>query len=74
MIKYLYKDSKILFVGVNPHYGSFRRGVPFSNNKLFWYLLSAAGIIEEKRDKLSDDEILRKFIKINLIVSINLGS
>jgi TDG/mug DNA glycosylase family protein len=29
------KNAKILFVGINPHPGSYRRGVPFSNNKMF---------------------------------------
>src|SRR5665811_302571 len=60
MIRYLYKQPKILFVGINPHLGSFDRGVPFSNNKSFWYLLSDAGIIHEKRDELRDDESLRR--------------
>ena len=39
MIHYTYKKPRILFVGINPHFGSFDRGVPFSNNKMFWYLL-----------------------------------
>lgn len=40
MIAYkLSKNARILFVGINPHPGSFRRGVPFSNNKMFWYRL-----------------------------------
>jgi double-stranded uracil-DNA glycosylase len=60
MIRYLYKQPKILFVGINPHLGSFDRGVPFSNNKSFWYLLSDAGIIHEKRDELRDDESLKR--------------
>ena len=60
MIRYSYKQPKILFVGINPHFGSFDRGVPFSNNKSFWYLLSGAGIIKEKRDELRDDESLRR--------------
>src|ERR1019366_1089754 len=60
MIRYSYKQPKILFVGINPHFGSFDRGVPFSNNKSFWYLLSGAGIIQEKRDELRDDESLRR--------------
>ena len=47
-------------MGINPHFGSFDRGVPFSNNKSFWYLLSDAGIIREKRDELRDDETLRR--------------
>ncbi len=41
MIRYkLSTGVKILFIGINPHYGSFRRRVPFSNNKMFWYLLN----------------------------------
>ena len=60
MIQYLYQKSKILFVGINPHFGSFERGVPFSNNKLFWYLLADAGIIEEKRDELRNDDALKR--------------
>ncbi|MDO8207118.1 MAG: uracil-DNA glycosylase family protein [Gallionella sp.] len=60
MIRYSYKQPKILFVGINPHFGSFDRGVPFSNNKSFWYLLSDAGIIKEKRDELRDDESLKR--------------
>ncbi len=62
MIHYRFtKDARILFVGINPHYGSDRRGVPFSNNKTFWYLLSDAGLILEGRDDLRDDAGLRRF-------------
>ncbi|MEM3241364.1 MAG: uracil-DNA glycosylase family protein [Candidatus Micrarchaeaceae archaeon] len=62
MIHYtISKHAKILFVGINPHYGSFRRGVPFSNNKMFWYLLSRSGIIKEKLDLLRKDSLLKKF-------------
>jgi len=53
------KNMKILFVGINPHYGSFRRGVPFSNNKMFWYLLNRAGIINESIRDLKDDARLK---------------
>ena len=60
MIHYLHKKPKILFVGINPHFGSYNRGIPFSNNKLFWYLLSDAGLIEEKRDELRNDETLKR--------------
>ena len=61
MIRYrLSRNARILFVGINPHYGSYSRGVPFSNNKMFWYLLSDAGIIDEKRDYLRNDRNLRK--------------
>ncbi len=61
MIKYqVGYGLKILFVGVNPHPGSDRRGIPFSNNKMFWYLLHDAGLIKESRDLLKDDEQLKK--------------
>ena len=61
MIKYhIQKNAKILFVGINPHFGSYSRGVPFSNNKMFWYLLSDSGIIKEKREYLKDDKKLKK--------------
>ena len=54
-------DLKILFIGINPHPGSYRRGVPFSNNKMFWYLLSAAGLLSEDREFLKDDVKLKHF-------------
>lgn len=73
MIRYRYKQSKILFVGINPHYGSFDRGVPFSNNKLFWYLLSDAGIIEEKREELRHDELLKRMYKKKFNTVYGLG-
>lgn len=50
---------KILFIGINPHPGSDRRGVPFSNNKMFWYLLSDAGLLDESREDLKNDEMLK---------------
>lgn len=60
MIKYyISKNPAILFVGINPHFGSYHRGVPFSNNKMFWYLLSEAGIIKETREFLRDDPKLK---------------
>lgn len=58
-----YKTSphaKILFVGINPHPGSERRGVPFSNNKMFWYLLNRAGLLQEDPDDLKDDGKLKE--------------
>lgn len=73
MISYQYKRPKILFVGINPHFGSFDRGVPFSNNKLFWYLLSDAGIIEEKREELRDDETLKRVYKEKFNTIYGLG-
>lgn len=63
MIRYKTKKPKILFAGINPHPGSYDRGVPFSNNKLFWYLLSRAGLIMETIADLRDDAKLRKIYK-----------
>jgi TDG/mug DNA glycosylase family protein len=64
MIKYhLTHNLAILFVGINPHPGSDHRGVPFSNNKMFWYLLSAAGLIAESRTDLRDDTKLKELYK-----------
>lgn len=73
MIRYSYKSPRILFVGINPHPGSFDRGVPFSNNKLFWYLLSDAGILEETRDDLRDDESLNRVYKQKFNATYRLG-
>ena len=60
MINYQNQNSKLLFVGINPHEGSFSRGIPFSNNKMFWYLLSRAGLIDESIDELRDDRKLKE--------------
>ena len=51
---------EILFVGINPHYGSFNRGIPFSNNKMFWYLLNRSGAINERVEDLKDDKKLKR--------------
>ncbi len=56
---------KILFVGVNPSPGSYNRGIPFSSNKMFWYLLHDGGLIDEPRSVLLDDVQLKKSIWIN---------
>ena len=32
MIQYQYLHSQLLFFGINPHEGSFNRGVPFANS------------------------------------------
>jgi double-stranded uracil-DNA glycosylase len=53
------KNAKILFVGINPHPGSYRRGVPFSNNKMFWYLLNRAELLDEVESDLKSDEALK---------------
>jgi double-stranded uracil-DNA glycosylase len=52
--------ARILFVGINPHPGSYRRGVPFSNNKMFWYLLQHAGLLREPLADLRSDVLLRE--------------
>ena len=54
------KDARILFVGINPHPGSYRRGVPFSNNKMFWYLLNRAGLLQEAEKDLRNDQSLKR--------------
>ncbi len=54
------KNARILFVGINPHPGSFRRGVPFSNNKMFWYLLNRAGLLQEAEEDLKNDQSLKR--------------
>jgi TDG/mug DNA glycosylase family protein len=54
------RNAKILFVGINPHPGSYRRGVPFSNNKMFWYLLNRAGLLDEAERDLKNDESLKQ--------------
>jgi len=73
MIRYRYKKPRILFVGINPHPGSFRRRVPFSNNKLFWYLLSDAGLIGESRAQLRDDKALERVYKEKFNEAYGLG-
>src|SRR4029078_12562105 len=71
------KDARILFVGINPHPGSFRRGVPFSNNKMFWYLLNRAGLLQEEENDLRSDRLLkaiydRKFLPKYRLNFVNL--
>jgi double-stranded uracil-DNA glycosylase len=61
MIAYkISKNARILFVGINPHPGSYRRSVPFSNNKMFWYLLNQAGLIQEAERDLKNDQLLKR--------------
>ena len=61
MIAYKVSDqAKILFVDINPHPGSYRRGVPFSNNKMFWYLLNQAGLLNEAESDLKNDKLLKR--------------
>ena len=71
------KNARILFVGINPHPGSYRRGVPFSKNKMFWYLLTRAGLLDEDEKDLKSDESLKhiydnKFIPKYALNFVNL--
>ena len=54
------KNARILFVGINPHPGSYRRGVPFSNNKMSWYLLNRVGLLQEPESDLKNDQLLKE--------------
>lgn len=75
MIKYHLSDPiKILFVGINPSIGTYRRHVPFSNNKKFWYLLNDAGLIAEDKEDLQNDRTLKKIYdhKFNQIYHLGL--
>jgi len=70
-------NARILFVGINPHPGSYRRGVPFSNNKMFWYLLTRAGLLNEVESDLKNDGLLKhiyenKFVPKYALNFINL--
>ena len=67
------KNAKILFVGINPHPGSERRGVPFSNNKMFWYLLNRAGLLNETVADLKDDLILKRIYEEKFLECYNLN-
>ena len=59
------ENALILFVGINPHPGSFRRGIPFSNNKNFWYNLSRAGLINNPVKDLKNEANLRKVYSVD---------
>src|SRR5690348_1589951 len=47
-----------MFIGLNPHPGCHKHGVPFSNNKAFWYQLSLAGLIDENEAELRQPRTL----------------
>lgn len=75
MIRYKFsKNMRVLFVGINPSPGTYERGVPFSNNKTFWYLLKRAGVIDEKISDLRDDAKLKRIYntKFNLVYKFGL--
>ena len=74
MIAYkISKKAKILFVGINPHPGSYRRGVPFSNNKMFWYLLNRAGLLNEVESDLKNDESLKRIYETKFLPKYGLN-
>jgi len=67
------KNLRILFVGINPHPGSYRRGVPFSNNKTFWYLLNRAGLLNEDEGVLRTDRGLKEMFDQRFLPQYRLG-
>ena len=67
------KDARILFVGINPHPGSYRRGVPFSNNKMFWYLLNRAGLLQEAEKDLRNDQSLKRIYEAKFLPEYGLN-
>ena len=74
MISYISsKNASIMFVGINPHYGSYNRGVPFSNNKMFWYLLNRSGIINEDMEDLRKDGSLKRIYRKKFLKTYNLN-
>lgn len=64
---------RILFVGINPHPGSYRRHVPFSNNKTFWYLLNRAGLLNEDENELRKDSGLKEIYDRRFLPRYRLG-
>ncbi len=74
MIEYkVGRGMRILFVGINPHPGSYRRRVPFSNNKTFWYLLNRAGLLDEDESELRTDIGLKEMYDRRLLPRYRLG-
>ena len=67
------KNALILFIGINPHPGSYTRHVPFSNNKMFWYLLSRSGIIDEPISALRNDAKLREMYEKRFVQKYRLN-
>lgn len=74
MIEYkVGRGMRILFVGINPHPGSYRRHVPFSNNKTFWYLLNRAGLLDEDEAELRKDSSLKEMYDRRFLSQYRLG-
>lgn len=66
-------ETKLLFIGINPSPGTYQRGIPFSNNKSFWYLLQAAGLINESHEDLQNDTFLKQLYDKKLTSVYHLG-
>jgi TDG/mug DNA glycosylase family protein len=66
-------NTKLLLIGANPSPGTYRRGIPFSNNKTLWYLLHDAGLIDEDRTILKDDKNLKKIYQKKFTQVYQLG-
>jgi len=74
MIEYrVARSLRILFVGINPHPGSYRRSVPFSNNKTFWYLLNRSGLLNEDESVLKTDTGLKEMYDERFLPKYRLG-
>jgi double-stranded uracil-DNA glycosylase len=74
MIEYkVAKHLRILFVGINPHPGSYRRGVPFSNNKTLWYLFNRSGLLHEDESLLRMDRGLKEVYEQRFLPLYRLG-
>jgi len=72
-------NTKLLLIGANPSPGTYRRRIPFSNNKTLWYLLHDAGLIDEDRTILRDDKQLKqlyekKFTQVYQLGLMNIAS
>lgn len=72
-------NTKLLFIGANPSPGTYRRRIPFSNNKTLWYLMHDAGLIKEGRDILRDDKKLKeiyekKFTQVYYLGILNMAN
>lgn len=63
---HLSPDTHLLFIGINPSPGTYRRGVPFSNNKSFWYQLLEAGLLDEEKTDLQHDRLLKEIFRYKL--------
>jgi G:T/U-mismatch repair DNA glycosylase len=66
-------DTKLLLIGANPSPGTYKRRIPFSSNKMLWYLLHEAGLIDEDRTILKDDKQLKQLYDTKFTQVYHLG-